>query len=294
MSSSSFAPRVLTMITLVLGLCIAANAQASRTWVSGVGDDANPCSRTAPCKTFAGAISKTQAGGEIDALDPAGFGAVTITKAITLDGGAGVSSILTTVGNAININAGANDHVILRNLSLNGLNSASNGINFINGAQLVMTNLIIERFAGAGLFIKGNNAADPLRAEIVACQFHSNNVGLQQEDNTAVGMRDSTIVGTFPQGNLSFGVNMQPATGTAASLKLENNEISFTNSAIRATGTDLGKGNPTFFARNNHIFHNQVGVNLTNAVVYHSAGGNILSDNVTAISGGVNGGAQLF
>lgn len=56
--------------------------QASRTWVSGVGDDANPCSRTAPCKTFAGAISKTAAGGEIDALDPAGYGAVTITKAI--------------------------------------------------------------------------------------------------------------------------------------------------------------------------------------------------------------------
>jgi hypothetical protein len=69
--------------------------QATRTWVSGVGDDANPCSRTAPCKTFAGAISKTAAGGEIDALDPGGFGALTITKSITLDGGGGqVASIL--------------------------------------------------------------------------------------------------------------------------------------------------------------------------------------------------------
>src|SRR5215468_6253909 len=62
-----------------------AHAQASRTWVSGVGDDANPCSRTAPCKTFAGAISKTATGGEINCLDPAGFGAVTITKSITID-----------------------------------------------------------------------------------------------------------------------------------------------------------------------------------------------------------------
>jgi hypothetical protein len=62
-----------------------AQAQASRTWVSGVGDDANPCSRTAPCKTFAGAISKTAPGGEIDCLDPGGFGAVTITKSITID-----------------------------------------------------------------------------------------------------------------------------------------------------------------------------------------------------------------
>ena len=73
-----------------------AGAQAPRTWVSGgVGDDANPCSRTAPCKTFAGAISKTAAGGEIDALDPGGFGALTITKAITIDGGGGqVASVL--------------------------------------------------------------------------------------------------------------------------------------------------------------------------------------------------------
>src|SRR5512135_2802183 len=62
-----------------------AQAQATRTWISGVGDDANPCSRTAPCKTFAGAISKTAAGGEIDCLDPGGFGAVTITKAIMID-----------------------------------------------------------------------------------------------------------------------------------------------------------------------------------------------------------------
>src|SRR5262245_23923450 len=54
-------------------------AQATRTWVSGVGNDANPCSRTAPCKTFAGAISKTAIGGEIDALDPGGYGTITIT-----------------------------------------------------------------------------------------------------------------------------------------------------------------------------------------------------------------------
>src|SRR3569832_2112323 len=100
----------------------AASAQATRTWVSGVGDDANPCSRTAPCKTFAGAISKTAAGGEIDALDPAGFGAFTITKAITVDGGGGgVAGVLASAGNGINVNAGGTDVVTLRNLSIDGL-----------------------------------------------------------------------------------------------------------------------------------------------------------------------------
>ncbi|MCU0340213.1 MAG: hypothetical protein MUE30_10020, partial [Spirosomaceae bacterium] len=74
-------------------------------WVSGVGDDANPCSRTAPCKTFAGAISKTAAGGEISVLDPGGFGAVTITKSITLNGDGTLAGILASGTNGIVINA---------------------------------------------------------------------------------------------------------------------------------------------------------------------------------------------
>src|SRR2546425_5387212 len=100
---------------LVLGTVLM-QGQASRTWVSGVGDDANPCSRTAPCKTFAGAISKTAAGGEIDALDPGGFGAVTITKAITIDGGGGqVASVLVSGTNGIVVAANSlTDVVILR------------------------------------------------------------------------------------------------------------------------------------------------------------------------------------
>src|SRR6266705_2857331 len=112
------------LLPAALSLCVAAvaSAQATRTWVSGVGDDVIPCSRTAPCKTFAGAISKTAAGGEIDALDPGGFGAVTITKAITIDGGGGqVASVLASGTNGIIVQAGASDVVTLRNLRINGV-----------------------------------------------------------------------------------------------------------------------------------------------------------------------------
>src|SRR6202163_776970 len=98
--------KVLYVFVLVLAGTTIMSGQASRTWVSGVGDDANPCSRTAPCKTFAGAISKTAAGGEIDALDPGGFGAVTITKGITIDGGGGqVASVLAAGTFGIIVNA---------------------------------------------------------------------------------------------------------------------------------------------------------------------------------------------
>src|SRR5437667_11748654 len=94
-----------------------AQAQASRTWVSGVGDDANPCSRTAPCKTFAGAISKTAAHGEISVLDPGGFGAVTITKSITINGTGTLAGILASLVNGIIVNAAVTDKVIIRNIS---------------------------------------------------------------------------------------------------------------------------------------------------------------------------------
>src|ERR1700734_762618 len=128
MTKSTFLSALLGAL-FVAGLAVApAHAQATRTWVSGVGDDANPCSRTAPCKTFAGAISKTAAGGEIDALDPGGFGAVTITKSITLDGYSALTSLLVSGTNGVTINTSTTPGAIvtLRNLSLEGISGTGN------------------------------------------------------------------------------------------------------------------------------------------------------------------------
>ncbi len=125
---------------LVISFASTASAQATRTFVSGVGDDANPCSRTAPCKTWAGAIAKTAPGGEMDALDPGGFGAVTITKSITLDGGGGqVASVLVAGTNGIVIAAGSNDVVSLRNIRLDGLlgNGTSPGSAGLDGVEIL-------------------------------------------------------------------------------------------------------------------------------------------------------------
>ena len=141
-----------------LGLALApvlyagpAHAQATRTWVSGVGDDVNPCSRTAPCKTFAGAISKTAAAGEIDCLDPGGFGAVTITKSITIDCGTFTGGILSAGTNGVVINAGVNDRVILRNLVINGVGSGINGIRFLAGLELHLDRVVIQQVTTLGI-----------------------------------------------------------------------------------------------------------------------------------------------
>src|SRR6476620_3749426 len=133
--------RRFALATLVLGLFLPllasapANAQATRTWVSGVGDDANPCSRTAPCKTFAGAISKTAANGQINCLDPGGFGAVTITKSITLDCHEVFASVLVSGTNGIVINA-TNATVTLRNINIDGIGAGLSGISILTAAKV--------------------------------------------------------------------------------------------------------------------------------------------------------------
>src|SRR5262245_12025976 len=117
-----------------------AAAQATRTWVSGVGDDVNPCSRTAPCKTFAGAISKTATGGEINCLDPGGFGAVTITKTITIScPSTGTAGVLVSAGqNGIIVNTPANSEVLLQGLDIEGLGAGNNGVNIISATKVTI------------------------------------------------------------------------------------------------------------------------------------------------------------
>lgn len=146
------------LIMIVMGFAHGTlHAQALRTWVSGVGDDANPCSRTAPCKTFAGAISKTAAKGEINALDPGGFGAVTITKSITISGIGTTASILGAGTNGVVISAGASDVVALRNLEIQGAGTGLNGIRFLNGAKLIVDNVVINGFTLEGIDFNPNS-----------------------------------------------------------------------------------------------------------------------------------------
>lgn len=143
-----------------------ASAQATRTWVSGVGDDANPCSRTAPCKTFAGAISKTAAGGEINCLDPGAYGAVTITKSLSIICQYTQAGVLSTFGSSgIIINAAATDTVYIRGLDFNGgggANPGLHGIRVLSAAVVHVQDSLIRNFRatnGTGIQIAPSGAA---------------------------------------------------------------------------------------------------------------------------------------
>ena len=172
----------------LMGFSLPAAAQASRTWISGVGDDANPGSRTAPCKTFAGAIAKTAPGGEIDCLDPGGFGALTITKAITLDGGGGqVGSVLVSGTNGIVVQAGASDVVIIRNLRINGIGAGLNGIRFLSGKALIIENCDIFGFTQSGVDVALSAAANLsiLNTTIIGMPGQSGSSGVTFDSGSA-------------------------------------------------------------------------------------------------------------
>lgn len=161
MSKFRFTIKVMAIAIFMFATVSIAQAQASRTWVSGVGDDANPCSRTAPCKTWAGAISKTAACGEIDALDPGGFGAVTITKSITLDGTGTFASILASLVNGIVINAASTDVITIRGISINGFCNGINGINVLQAKTVNVEDCVIFRFnTGNGITVNETNGAN--------------------------------------------------------------------------------------------------------------------------------------
>ena len=157
--------KLLAVAFLVAASITLAHAQATRTWVSGVGDDVNPCSRTAPCKTFAGAISKTAEGGEIDALDPAGYGTLTITKSITIDGGTGSgwASVLNSSVTGFNINVTTNPStsvVLLRNITINGASkcvtagcAGLRGINYTAGDRVFVLDCHIENQSTNGILV---------------------------------------------------------------------------------------------------------------------------------------------
>lgn len=271
---------VLAIFATILLSTTLISAQATRTWVSGVGDDANPCSRTAPCKTWAGAISKTAPGGEIDALDPGGFGALTITKAITLDGGGGqVASVLVSGTNGIVVAAQPNDVVIIRNLRFDGLAGGNstpgiNGITWISGKGLHVENCVIFGFSQSGIniaksdggraYISGTTAAhnavagllvkntvNNVQVAVTNSVFTDNGVGVAAQDFSKV-----SVFGSEASGNTTAGLEAQAITAGTALLDVFNS-----TSAHNPIGLQAGGSGPASTA------------NITNLALFDNAAG---------------------
>lgn len=286
-----------TLAVMVFTLMVAsmANAQATRTWVSGVGDDVNPCSRTAPCKTFAGAISKTAAGGEIDCLDPGGFGAVTITKNLTIDGtdGSGFGSILASATNGVNVNDSATATpntivVTLRKLSINGAGTTlgTNGVNFVSGRRVNIEDCQIFNFSNAAVNVAlGAGATSGGFVNIIDSNFYNTTRGIKLS-NTAAASFVSAYVTHSTIANMSQnGVEVS----TNGHITLNDCSITFcTTAGINMNG---GAG-ITANVINTEVSHN--GTGLINNAALSQLGGSTFVDNVTPISMTVNQAVKTF
>lgn len=181
-----------------------AHAQATRTWVSGVGDDANPCSRTAPCKTFAGAISKTAAAGEINVLDPGGFGAVTITKSISITSIGFEAGVLVSGTNGIVVNVASTDRVLLQGLDIEGLGASPNGVQIVGAGTTTIVNCAIRHFTGNGVNLVGTAGARVVIKDSVI----TNNGGGLNIAGTGGAANTGYTIGTLYDNNPSFALQV--------------------------------------------------------------------------------------
>jgi len=197
--------RFLATAFLAVGFSTVAHAQATRTWVSGVGDDANPCSRTAPCKTFAGAISKTAPAGEINVLDPGGFGAVTITKSITIRSDHIEAGVLVSGTNGIVISAGATDRVVLEGLDFEGLGTGLHGVSVLAGKEVYIIRCSIRHFTQNGVNMASSTSAGHAFINDSFIAFNAGGVNVQGTANIA------SITNTSILSNTNFAVQANGA-----------------------------------------------------------------------------------
>ncbi len=267
-----------TIVTL-LALSVPAHAQATRTWVSGVGNDANPCSRTAPCKTFAGAISKTAASGEINCLDPGGFGTITITKSITLNCHEEFGSILASSVPGVIINALSTDKVILRNLQINGIVGTALpgtiGVRILSAGRVSIENCVITAFSQQGVLdartagntklsivdstISFNSAAGvSLTATGNSFTVLDNVRSLYNLNGVSVGNTNTVMVKrSLLSGNTGDGVSV----GAGGVLQIDNSAVTNNANGFNTVGTAKISntdiiGNTTAFAGTNISFGN--------------------------------------
>jgi hypothetical protein len=280
MNKLRFTISTLAIATFMLAFASMTQAQATRTWVSGVGDDVNPCSRTAPCKTFAGAISKTAVDGEIDALDPGGFGTVTITKAITIDGN-GWGSILASLTNGINVNLTANsgsNTVEIRNVSINGGGNGLTGIKLLNsnvaGTKVFVENCVIFAFRG-----NPGRGIDDQR----------NQGGFLHVQNTLVknNLNQGIIVQAAGPGTVRASFDQVTSNGNGVGILISNaNNIGVASKSDCSNNVTIGFGAETgaqFEVFDSVAAHNQTGVNSS------GAGTNVRCARASIVRNSVNG-----
>jgi subtilase family serine protease len=202
------------------------SSPVSQTWVSAsLGNDANPCTFEAPCRNFAAALALTQPGGEIDVLDPGGYGPLTITQSVSIQGDqvgpSGTSSIV--------VSAGASDVVSLRGLTFSGAGTSGvSGIQFNSGAHLIVEDCALQGFGVAGiLFSPGSGSAATAEMDVRNTTIANNTSGVLVKPTGGVAAR-VTLKGASIVNNIGGGLKADGTGGSGAiDVTIANGNVSF-------------------------------------------------------------------
>lgn len=245
-----FLIRISAIACFLFALPMIVQAQATRTWVSGVGDDANPCSRTAPCKTFAGTISKTARNGEINCLDPAGFGAVTITKSITIDCKPTLGGLLASGQNGILINitdpTDTAKTVRLRGLEINGFSTGFSGVRILAADRVYVEDSVIDGFATAGISVANTSN---IYISVKNTKIRNNNIGIDVQPTVGTLTTSVALETSALEGN---------ATGFSV---IGNGKAVFQNSSVKGnTGTGIYARKADVSVVDTVVSYNNIGI----------------------------------
>lgn len=299
----------------ILHLCLALFAGASpaigatRTFVASTGADTGVCSRAAPCRSFAYAVTQTSPAGELDVLDSAGYGPVTITQAISIVAPAGVVASIAVPANVdgITTNAGTNDLVEIRGLTLEGGGTGGAGVVFNSGDTLLVSDCVIQNFVGrnnsyaAGILIQPN--ASSARVIVEDTKLIGNkSYGLMVQPAGTVTLKvavqrvlaaknDSTgvyVAGTY-NSSVTVAMTQVTATGNGVGLSAagQGTMSIFDGVNVLHNHTGLSTGFGTHFIGRSVVLGNDYGLSLGAGTSY-SYGNNQINANTTDISGTLN------
>jgi hypothetical protein len=283
----------------ILGLGVEPGAAQTRVFVSGQGSDSNPCSLAAPCRSFQQAHNAVVAGGEIVALDAAGYGPITISKAVTITA-IGIEASITTNGTTttgVVVNAGAGDTVTIRGITLFSGAITGDGIDINSGKSVTIRDCTISGFPGSGIAVEpsaslhlalrgvtvyGSGASGlvvfpsgpgAVTASVIGSVFSGNDDGVVINGTASTGTLKATL-SVLSDANLSNGISVIASGVAPVTVMITGSQA--VNNAFGVSGNGA----------NARLFVDRTQVSGNSGVGWHALGGASVS---SYTNNGVNG-----
>jgi hypothetical protein len=279
---------IIAVVGFALATLSVVPAQAQRVFVSAMGSDGNPCSFASPCRTLQQAHDTVAAGGEIDVLDPAGYGTLAISKSISIQGHGWAEVTTTNVGlAAIQINVGATDTINLRGVIVEGFGTGQDGITFASGGSLNIQDCVIRHFTNVGIsFLPSSGSLSLFVSDTLVSDIPNVGIGVA---NNAGSPTMTVVLNRVQVENGKYGISMSVFPGATANVSIVESVVA--NQSFR--GIDAGSSGGAIIAmvRNSTVSNNGTGIVAAESGVVVLVAHSSITGNGTGLA--VFGGATL-